>query len=204
MLVILTCLSVLMCFMWVCLHFQSTVSLVIQLGCSVATLCQIIPLGKTSLQYLGFSSLLLQVSRSSTTSFRFLYFTQKENPRIGKACKHSNPAYHSLLHMQCKNEVCVDKHLVYILWFAHLCVCCRGYGRLQHELRPSATWTQHPRGNTSSCLHLVRQPPKSTKTYTYLYSAVKQYLPSAQVLVFSISIKFTFKCFRSKFNIRQK
>lgn len=32
---------------------------------------------------------------------------------------------------------------------------CRSNGRLQHELRPSAAWTQHPCGNTGSCLHLV-------------------------------------------------
>lgn len=49
--------------------FQSMVSLVIQLSCSAVTQSQITPQEKTSSQYLGSSSLLLQVSQTLSLSF---------------------------------------------------------------------------------------------------------------------------------------
>lgn len=71
------------------------------------------------------------------------------------------------LHVQCK-------FLLYSVLFTFLwCVCmCRGYGRLQHELRPSAAWTQHPCGNTGSRLHLVGWQ-SNTHTHTQLPNVVK-------------------------------
>lgn len=121
------------------LLFQNMALLVIQRNYSAATHCQITVQEKASLLFLGSSFLLLQVSRINNISVVSCPF----------GCIYST--------------CCVVYFFFFYIFVVCTCLFCRGSGRLQHELRPSAAWTQHPGGNACSCLYLVGKPLTQTQ-----------------------------------------
>lgn len=105
-----------------CLLFQSTASLVIHLGCSAVTQCQITLQEKLSLRSLASSSLLLQV--------RFAHISSLFNPELCTVygtfylpfkvnCQHSSPPFNS-----CSYIRNVKIHFVMYSWLCtFVCAC---------------------------------------------------------------------------------